>query len=325
MVLIIGSMALRFHQGQMDITKNITDIDVVGTLDDVEAFAEDVAECVGGRAFARVPQRVFDGRGLAIAYDVTNKKQSHIIHVDGEILTLKPDNISAPMYEYGIQNGVKIHVFGADVVIAPPELLWALKESHKYKKDTNVPRHALEQMEILFIMASTNRHVPEHIKEWVADREKCTLTKAPKLNQSKQDFFVDGAALYEWDHDSIHEAVKLGNVPAYREFMVDGAEVLTSRDKWEQLSPNRQLDAAYEEALVLTLERSLIPYRSKGLDYQRAFHMGLSKMCTTITSGWFRAWAWNHYWDIILKRFNPQHIDDFFVKLDAGQVKRFGE
>ena len=46
--------------------------------------------------------------------------------------------------------------------------------------------------------------------------------------------------------------------------------------------------------MVLTIERSLVPYPGKKTPEQ-AYLMALEKVCTSITSGWFREFVWENY------------------------------
>jgi len=56
---------------------------------------------------------------------------------------------------------------------------------------------------------------------------------------------------------------------------------------------NEQLNDVREEAMVLALERYLLPgHKSSGRD---AYVSALKKICTTTTKGWFREFAIDHY------------------------------
>jgi hypothetical protein len=59
----------------------------------------------------------------------------------------------------------------------------------------------------------------------------------------------------------------------------------------------------------LALERSLVPFDWRsGEDY--AFKKALEKVCTSITSGFFREYAWEHYAAVI----------NLYNKLGAGFI-----
>jgi|GEM_PF-3600826 len=141
----------------------------------------------------------------------------------------------------------------------------------------------------------------------------------PKLNTQKNYFFEE-ASYKVFDHDTIHQAIALGPVPAYT-LMQDG-EVWCSREKWDGLTQQQKLHCAQEEASVLALERSIIPALFLGKTFrgaQWAYEYALSKVCTTITSGWFREFAIEHY-DFV-KEARPDFVGMFFDGIKNKTVK----
>jgi hypothetical protein len=172
-------------------------------------------------------------------------------------------------------------------------VLYMLKMTHRFKK--NNP-HFLKTMQDIHLMREWGAVIqPEH-KEFFKRRLKETLNYShPKLNQSKKEFFTDDVP-YTYDHDSIHEAIKLNDKPAYAYFKDDEKEVLVSRELFFKLPLDIQIAAVYEESCVLALERSQIPFPN--MDRLDSFYIALEKVCTSITSGWFREFAWEHYYDV---------------------------
>jgi hypothetical protein len=71
----------------------------------------------------------------------------------------------------------------------------------------------------------------------------------------------------------------------------------------------------------LTLERGLIPNNFE-TDPKKTFEIALKKVCTSITSGWFREWCWNNY-NFILENYNEEFVDKFKVALEAGRIGNF--
>lgn len=133
-------------------------------------------------------------------------------------------------------------------------------------------------------------------------RKEC-LTKAkkhPKLNQSKSEFF--GKEKYDiFDHDDLHKAVAWENVPMYTKFLKGEVEV--DKAAFDALPFSYKLACAYEECAVLSLERSLIPFfylpDKSYMGDKETFLYALYKVCTTITSGWFRDFCILNYQAII--------------------------
>lgn len=200
---------------------------------------------------------------------------------------------------------------------ASPEVCLALKMSHRYLK--NSP-HFLKTMEDIWML---RRHCIsygplERLADWVRRREKETYTyKHPNLKQDKKGFF-DASVKYTYDHDAIHRAVAYGDVPAYRLYMEDGAEVNCDKSKFFAITQEERLHGVAEEAYVLALERSLIPFPGV-LTPEKAFKLALMKVCTSITSGWFREFAWENYYKVV-EIYNENYVDQFNRALAAGKI-----
>lgn len=154
----------------------------------------------------------------------------------------------------------------------------------------------------------------QNIKNFFKKREKFTYNyKHPSLNKDKKNFFAHDNIHYVYDHDAIHRSVKVFDRPAYTYFQSENAEVMCDMKKFFTLQESIKLAAVYEESAVLALERSIIPY---GTDYEKAFLKALEKVCTSITSGTFREYAWENY-STVRKMFTVKTFDKFFG--DASQ------
>lgn len=222
-----------------------------------------------------------------------------------------------------------------------------LKESHKYLK--NSPHFKKTRDDILKLrkvfglngpVMSTFGAIHDWEREWFAQREKETYTyNHPKLDVSKDDFFKDDGVLYLYDHDSIHLTVALTSlrrgeaagipIPAYTFYMKEGSEVMTSKEKFFAVDEIVRLRGVYEESCVLALERSQIPHalgREGGPTPRWSFEMALMKVCTSITSGWFREYAWENY-DKVLDLYNELGEDDYVQRFqrNAHLLKPFKE
>ncbi|WJZ28008.1 hypothetical protein NCTGTJJY_CDS0129 [Serratia phage 92A1] len=195
-------------------------------------------------------------------------------------------------------------------MIAPPGVCLALKMSHRFKKDSPFFIKTMKDIHFLRSKGVTMNGVEKQIMEL---RQKEVLSyKHPKLDVSKKDFFDDQMG-YIYDHDTIHLTVALGNEPAYRSYMKDNSEVMTSKEKFNECPDIIKLAGVYEESCVLALERCLIP-NDFTIDPARAFTMALIKVCTSITSGWFREFAWENYLKV-MQMYQTLGKDDY--------VKRF--
>lgn len=182
---------------------------------------------------------------------------------------------------------------------APVEVCLALKLSHRYLK--NSP-HFLKTMRDIQYLRMAGVKLTPWLEEWLPWREKETYVyNHPKLDVTKEDFFKGDGIDYVYDHDTIHLTQALSTcpfmgipTPAYVSYMKEGSEVLTCKARFFAAPSGIRLFGVYEETCVLALERSQIPNDFK-IDPRKSFEIALMKVCTSITSGWFREYAWENY------------------------------
>jgi hypothetical protein len=193
-------------------------------------------------------------------------------------------------------------VMSKEGAVASKDWQYFLKMSHRYKK--NSP-HFMKTMRDIWVLRERGAKMPEGSEELFKEREKLTYDYGhPKLAVSKNAFFDGDGVKYIYDHDSLHlTQASFGDdsgwrMPAYSFYMQDGAQVMTSKEKFFSLPKSIQLAGVYEEACVLALERSQIPFDFKP-DPESSFMMALSKVCTSITSGWFREFAWENWHQVV--------------------------
>lgn len=229
---------------------------------------------------------------------------------------------------------------------APPHVLLALKLSHRYLR--NSP-HFLKTMQTIQFLRSQRVTLGAKLTDWLPIREAATYVyNHPKLNVSKDAFFDGDGVDYIYDHDTIHltQALTLewdepGNqncysfraVPAYTYYMKDGSDVMTSKEKFMSAEEAIRLRGVYEETCVLALERSQIPFNMmpteegvpvwfdrdrSGPSPRKSFEYALMKVCTSITSGWFREYAWENY-DKVIDLYNELGEDDYIKRFTANQ------
>jgi hypothetical protein len=201
---------------------------------------------------------------------------------------------------------------------APLDVLYTLKMSHRFLR--NSP-HFYKTMDDIRLMREHGAKIPDDLKNWFKRREKETYDyKHPSLDQNKNNFFSGDGVNYIYDHDSLHRAVAVYDEPMYYRYQRQGSEVACDRAKWDALSDYDKATAVYEEACVLGLERSLIPFPGKWSELH-AFEYALMKICTSITSGWFREWAWENHARVLEEyKDNPSYLERFERGLKNGVV-----
>lgn len=203
----------------------------------------------------------------------------------------------------------------ADIAdVAPLEVLLLLKLSHRYKK--NSP-HFFKTMQDIHTLRGLGVKIPEELEPVLKKREKETYTyNHPKLNVNKDTFFTDDVG-YIYDHDSIHEAIALLGKPAYTNYIVEGEEVLTSKEKFFAQDDVTKLLGVYEETCVLALERSQVPFNFS-IPPEKSFVFALQKVCTSITSGWFREYAYDNF-NTVMRMYEKLGKTDYIERFKTNQ------
>lgn len=325
-MLIIGSQALAHHFPQAGIVPR--DTDVICTLEEFREYMKrfekgDVILCKPLSA-SKIHVRTKDGWNYEFEIEQANTTSERL-----------QDRYSV----HGLYSGMTQY--------APPEVLLMLKLSHRYLR--NSP-HFLKTMKTVQFLREQGVELDDWLKEVLVQREKETYVyNHPKLNVSKDAFFDGDGVDYIYDHDTIHLTqalivipVQVDNAPggvenwhrpAYTHYMKDGSDVMTSKEKFMSVAENIRLYGVYEETCVLALERSQIPFNMmpteegasvwfdrdrSGPSPRKSFEYALMKVCTSITSGWFREYAWENY-NKVIDLYNELGEDDYIKRFTANQ------
>lgn len=298
-MIVIGSKALALHGIEVDRPKY--DIDVVGEYDEIIEFAK-----TQGTIKACYP--VSKGNKLVVKTDK--------VIIEGEITWI--DSSAAALRDLIMNDpGTAYEKRPNGYVIPSLNVLYMLKMSHRYLR--NSP-HFLKTMADIHLMRGTGASIDHRHAEFYKQRMKDTYDYAhPKLDQSKDNFFKDDGIKYIYDHDSIHEVVKRMDRPAYTFFKPENSEVMCDKDMFFSAPFNIRLNAGLEESMVLALERSQIPFPGLWTP-ERSFDFALMKVCTSITSGWFREFCYENY-DAIRERYDPNYVTEFWQAVKDGKVK----
>jgi hypothetical protein len=216
-------------------------------------------------------------------------------------------------------------VFG--LVPSLPVLL-AIKDSHKFKKfETSVGCAAFWKTAIDWhAMKRLGVEVKPAHREFIKLRSKETYThKLPNLMASRAEFFNEAHGVhYEFDHDSLHESQKHLDKPAYLYYAQDGQPVFSDKDKFFACSNEIRIYGAIEEGSVLALERAILPDHEHKMGLHQAWTFALAKICTTITSGFFRQWCFENVFDIV-RNYPADYYEKFQKGLETGIVKRIDQ
>lgn len=311
-VFVIGSRAMQKH-GLLPSHRTPKDWDIIGNEEDCFEFAENL--------------------GKIESREITSKGETYFLS-NGEIIEaeyLKSDHSEKLFWAMLIdQTG---NFWEHDNILSKlpikhyyASLPWLrfFKESHKYLKDS--PHFLKTRIDLEILRKITG--LPENSEKLLEQREFIQYRNGlPVLKVSKKEFFNEAEEFYVYDHDSIHEAVALGERPAYTFYMKDGEEVLTDKNKFFSVPEQIRLAGVYEEACVLALERSQIPNNFE-VNPDKSFMIALEKVCTSITGGYFREYAYDNYFNIIklykgLNGKGKSYIELF--KQNKHKVKLFEE
>ena len=319
--IIVGSNALNFQMTRND---KISDTDYIMTWETYKTFLKVLKAKTDNKILSVYPYN--EGRymivktsnmiyEIEIAWDNSTSSEfmKNVLlesHAD-EILI---DDISGITFHY-----------------ASLPALYAMKMSHRFLK--NSPHFKKTMRHILDIRKfnsscnypfsnMSNPDIEGKWQFWYERRMKETLDYAhPSLDASKSDFFDKNETFYQYDHDTIHKAVKVGSEPAYKKIIEDGCDVKCSKGKWNKLKRYDKILCGLEESYVLALERYLIPNKFTS-DRFEAFEIALEKVCTSITSGWFRDFCYDNYQDII-SLYHPDYVARFKLALESGNILPF--
>lgn len=176
--------------------------------------------------------------------------------------------------------------------------LWAIKRNHIYWPH-NFIKHItdIHLMQTQYPSECTLNDTLKEIME-CKRREKEAYDGVPgadvNLNKSNTEFLTSYISVERViSHDSIHELVKFEAEPLYKRLQTDPDRTWCPQHKFMELTPEQRLNDIREEAMVLALERYILPgtLNDNAIAYTRA----LTKICTTTTKGYFRDYAIEHW------------------------------
>lgn len=292
MIAYIGSFALKHH---IDISRECGDFDIVAEYEDLQKFHKHIGavKCYPFQS----GKKYFAQTAAGAIYESEVAWEGSLSQELLEIIENDKDTIRYP-----------------DYLVASLDVLYMLKMSHRYLR--NSPHHRKTRDDIMLMRKHGAKMNEEHLY-FFKRREKQTYSyNSPKLNKTKAEFFSGDGLTYEFCHDSLHEAVKFFDKPAYQFF--SGGEVWSDMDKFETLQEEIKLHAVLEESLVLAAERSQLAFHNKGIHPDISFNMALDKVTSSITSGRFREYAWENM-DKVIDLYHEK-AENYMVKVREGIV-----
>lgn len=230
-----------------------------------------------------------------------------------------------------------INIFGITAHVASPEVLMGIKKSH-----LQWPLDWQKHIQDYTFLKKKNVIIPDRLAEIVdtrkAERAEREHKQAGSLNITNEEFFAKSAPALKrrFVHDDLHAAVKYYDEPLYAKAKNDQSLALLSESKFNAFTPLDKLRLVREESYVIALERIIIPRLYSKITLHRhglldvadinipttmidgAYSHALQRICTTLTKGWFREFATEHYDE--LAKPEVDYFDLFIRAVIAGTL-----
>lgn len=207
-------------------------------------------------------------------------------------------------------------------IYAPLEVMLSIKRSHRHYP-RQFDKHIRDYSLIKTVMPIDILDGITKIREQET-KERYGALKTPSLAKSSKDFFTDKVSNRVFIHDEIHKIMAYKEKPMYEYYSLGDGTVKCSKEKFFALKGLDKMKGVLEEAYVIALERILIPMMYSGGPLstpEKAFKWALMRICTTLTSGWFRDFATENY-SMIDEIYDPFYYETFFDAVDNGRIKR---
>lgn len=204
----------------------------------------------------------------------------------------------SPSETLGYNNLQMVRNFQDESLVCTPYGLAVIYRSHLHR-DWNWDGHIAKYHK--FVLPFLSEYQQGIVLREPILRERITLTKKafpqgnPNLNKSNDEFFDDPVKKV-YDHDFLHELYAYEDRPMFEKLKHPEKVNLAwcAKDLWEQLTKEQQLQCVAEETYVIATERFMVP-NSWNFNTKQAYYLALKKVCTTLTSGWFRDFAIDNF------------------------------
>ena len=215
------------------------------------------------------------------------------------------------LFQYCTDNKVQFN--GKELRVLSMKGLSLVKRSHLHR-DLSFNKHITLYWKYL---QHQRTFWTEKDRQFLKQRTEMTLERFPQLkpnlNQSVESFF-DDAVQKRYDHDYLHELFAYEDRPMYTKLQINPELARCERNLWDNLSYRQKVKCVAEETQVIATERFLVP---KDWEYpaKAAYMKALQKVCTTLTSGWFREFALDNYPSVV-ELFSRNKFNEVRSKLE---------
>jgi hypothetical protein len=216
---------------------------------------------------------------------------------------------------------------GAPMRVAPATSLLLIKRSHLYDPagwhKHIADYHFLRSRVVESDITPAEREAgAARLAEWNARHTK-GVGSGP-MRVPNEVFFAGTrmAQIRAYEHDDLHRSTCYRAEPLYRALEDDQSLPFVSGRRFERFDEVDKLRLVREESYAIALERAVIPALELGRtpDARRAYQHALRRICTNLTTGWFRDFAIEHYPEVCEP--DIDFVGRFEVAAATGAIRR---
>lgn len=208
--------------------------------------------------------------------------------------------------------------FTGKIYYANPEILFLIKKSHigyQIHWDKNIADYSFLKDNVKsldFFTLILNDFMTLREKEM---KERFSKRKKIDLDKKNSEFFnsTQKSIKRKYPHDLLHKLTCYYDEPLYLKLKVNKEVANIDETLWNNLSFVDKVKAIREEAIVIALERKIIPAVPGRMDRVEAFRWALMRISTNLTEGFFREFAVDNHNEIM--KDIPAYDSMFFTKM----------
>jgi hypothetical protein len=190
---------------------------------------------------------------------------------------------------------------GSIAYVMSPLGLAIIKRSHLWR-DLSFQKHITDyhKSDLASILQENLRF--DIVQNDLKNRTELTKKEYPQGHPSLMksvDAFFDDAVTKKYDHDFLHELFAYYDKPLYTRLQDNPELAYCKENLWYTLSYEDKLKCVAEETYVIAFERFIEKSPRWSFPKKLAYLKSLDKVCTTLTSGWFRDFAIDNYPQIV--------------------------